>query len=160
MNISLLFIWLKLLLISLMCFYYNEKIITQYVAMNTPQQPGQPGNCIFTDIPTVDVNSLQKCKSIDNDQTYIYNVGKISYMVSDKQTFYTKACSGLCTKGLSNIGECIDPTENEETISCEQLIKPTSDCVSSAKPIFSAVKDSNITYYYINGPINSLNSCS
>lgn len=160
MNISLLFIWLKLLLLSLMCFYYNEKIISQYLEMNTPRQPNQNGNCIFTDIPVVDLTSLQKCRSIDNVQSYIYNIGGQSYMVSQKETFYSKACSGFCTKGLSNIGECIDPVENKEILTCEQLIKPISTCVSSAKPIFSVIENSNTIYYYINGPVNSLNSCS
>ena len=160
MNIILLFIWLELLLITLMCFYYNEKILTRFEVMNTPKQDPGSGNCVYGDIPTIDVTKLQKCKEINDVQTYIHNTNKINYMVSASPTYYVKACSGLCTKGVSDTGNCLDSTEDEQVKGCEALIKPAQGCLSTAKPIFDTVKDSNTTYYYINGPINSLNSCS
>ena len=149
MNTILLFIWLHVIIISLICFYYNEKIIAQFIEMNTPKQPPTNNKCLYSEINTVDVENLSIYKIINGVKTYKYRIGNIYYAVSTDEIFYVMACSGLCTAGLTPTGVCISAADQERVDNCESLIKPKSGCVSRAKPIFQY---KNI-YYYINSAI-------
>lgn len=148
------------ILLIYLCYYYNDKIVKKYVIMNTPKQVKLPNICTFDNVPSIEIESLAKCKMINGIQTYRYRIQDYEYMISTAKTFYFKACSGFCVSGTSTTGNCKEPSEQKSLNDCETLIKPKENCVASTKPIGSVKEGSNILYYYINGPINSLNLCS
>ena len=148
-------------MISLLCFYYNDKILSKYIEKNTPVQPKPVSKCNYTDIPSIELKSLSKCKMINGIQSYTYqSKDGTLYEISPTSVFYTKACTGFCLSGISATGNCILPSYQKKLEDCENLIKPDEGCVSTAKPIVN-VKDSNNTIpYFVIAPINSSNSCS
>lgn len=161
MNIILLFIWICIILISLLCFYYNEKILTKFVEKNTPVQPKPVSKCSYTGIPVVELSKLSKCKMTGGVQSYTYKTSDGTlYEISSSSVFYTKACTGFCLSGISTTGNCKIPSNQKKLEDCENLIKPTDGCVSTAKPIVNVKDGKNTVEYFIIAPINSLNSCS
>lgn len=160
MNIILLSIWLKILVITGLCVYYNRIILNNYISSVTPKQPPLNAQCNYDDIPVENISNLQKCKSIDNIQTYIYSVDGIKYEISTSQYFYNKVCTGFCIQGLTPLNTCKTEINQKLFEKCENLLKPKQGCVSSAKPIINVKDGTNFQYYYAVAPINSLVSCS
>jgi len=149
-----------ILLITLLCIYYHFKILHKFVNSHTPSQPPPNFQCQYENIPKEDFSKLSKCKSINGIQTYIYNFNGTNYEISPTQQFYAKVCSGFCTDGISNTGQCKTPANQKLFEECEKLLQPKQSCISSAKPVLDVTDDSSTQYYYAVAPINSLNSCS
>ena len=160
MNTILLSIWVKILFITCICIYYNNKILNKYLESSKPVQPSTNALCEYDDIQTIDIGNLNKCKNISGIQTYIYPVGNVNYEISPTEQFYAKVCSGFCIQGLTNTGNCKLPANQQLLEQCETLIQPKSNCQSSSKPLVSVTNNGKKQYYYAVSPINSLNSCS
>ena len=160
MNIILLLIWVIILLLCLVCFYLNMKILDNYVKKNTLVTKTKIPTCNykFKNLPNIDLTTAVKCKMIDTTQTYIYNTSGSAYEISENANFYVKACSGFCTKGTNNLGDCLDPIEKTKQNNCLGLLTPDTNCApSTASPI--AISSDNKDLYVL-APINSLNLCS
>ena len=162
MNIILLFIWFLVIILALLNFYINNSLVDKFVAKNTPSNnPDNSGKCVYKDLKTVDLNSLTKCKIINNKQSYIYNFNGQNYIIHPDQTFYINVCQTFCLTGKTPTGNCKTQTYQEDFDKCEDLFKPFESCNSSSKPIVN-VKNTDATtqYYYPLSPLNSLTSCS
>ncbi len=161
MNIILLSIWVKILLITLLCIYYHFKILNKFVVSNTPVQSSSNILCQYDDIPTATLSSLAVCKVVAGITTYSYSVGGVNYEISPTQQLYSKVCSGFCIQGISTTGDCKQAENQKAFEQCEALLKPKQGCVSSAKPVLNVTNtDATSQDYYAVSPINSINSCS
>jgi len=160
MNIILLSIWVKILLITCLCVYYNRIILNKYLESVTPTQPKTNSKCQYQNIPTAELSSLQKCNNISGHQTYIYSVGGVKYQVSPTEQFYSKICTGFCIDGLTPIQTCKKEANQKLMEQCETLLKPDSNCNSGSKPLVNVHDGKTSSYYYAVSPINSLTTCS
>jgi len=162
MNIILLTIWVKILLITLLCVYYHFKILNKFLISNTPSQPQGSPLCQYSGIPTTTLKDIEKtpCRTINGDTTYNYNLEGVSYEIAKTQQSYAKVCTGFCIGGISSTGDCKIASEQQKFLDCETLLKPKQGCVSSAKPLVNITDIGPPQPYYAVSPINSINSCS
>lgn len=160
MNTILLVIWLKILIITCLCVYYNNMVLNKFLDSHKPVQSQPNILCTYDNIQTVELSSLQKCKSIAGIQTFVYTADNVKYEISETQNFYIKACSGFCIEGLTNTNSCKLPSNQTEFEKCETLLQPKQGCLSPAKPLVNVKSGNATSYYYAVSPINSLNSCS
>ena len=163
MNIILLSIWVKILLILLLCIYYNFKILNKFLISHKPTQPNNNILCQYAGLPTVALTTLEKtvCRVIDGIKTYSYDSNGVNYEIAQTQQLYTKVCTGFCTSGISPVGDCKTSLNQAAFENCETLLKPKKGCVSSAKPLVSVTDGTKTPQpYYAVGPINSSNLCS
>ena len=159
MNIILLLIWVIILLLVLVTFYLNHKILDNYVEKNTLKQKTSPPKCNYgsKNLPKIDPSILSKCKIVNSIQTYIYKSEDINYEISEIPYFYTKVCSGFCTEGMSTLGNCLSANEKLKQENCLSAFTPNKGCVpSTAAPIAYETNSKNL---FPRGPINTLNSC-
>ena len=160
MNIILLSIWVKILLITGLCIYYNKIIINNYIKSVTPKQPVTNTKCEYQNIPSISLDKLEKCKLVSGIQTYVYTENNVDYEISETEQFYTKVCSGFCVDGLTPINTCKTEANQKLYDQCETLLKPQEGCVASSKPLVNVINGSNKDYYYPIAPLNKLVSCS
>lgn len=160
MNIILLSIWVKIAFITCLCIYYNKMIVDKYLKSVTPVQPEGSIGCVYQNIPTLDISKLEKCKSVNGIQTYIYTINGINYIITPTEQFYIKACTGFCVDGLTPTNNCKTPANQKLFEQCETLLQPDSGCLSSAKPVLNVTDGTQKQYYYVLAPVNSLSTCS
>jgi hypothetical protein len=161
MNIILLSIWIKILLITLLCVYYHFEILNKFLVSHKPTQPGNNILCQYTGLPTVDLSTLSVCRVTDGIKSYSYTSNGVTYEIAQTQQMYTKVCSGFCTGGISVTGDCKTPGNQASFENCETLLKPKQGCISAAKPLVSVTDGTKSTQsYYAVAPINSGNLCS
>lgn len=162
MNIILLSIWVKILLIILLCVYYHSKILNKFLISHKPKQPTTNILCQYTGLPTIDLSTLSVCRVTDGIESYIYSIDGVEYEIAQTQQMYTKVCSGFCTSGISTVGDCVNPVNQTNFENCETLLKPKQGCISAAKPLVNVTDGTFAAMqpYYAVAPLNSSNLCS
>lgn len=152
MNTILLVLWIKITFITLMCIYYNLKIVDKFLESSTPKQYSAIPRCDYANIPTIDISKLENYPNNSGIDTYIYTVDNTKYIISPSERLYSTVCSGFCTEGITPTGTCKIPSNQKLYEQCETLLQPTGKCLSLAKPLVTVVNGTSKQSYYAFSP--------